>query len=334
MRNTLIAAAVLGALAAPVMADGNVTLYGQVNVVGAYVDDGTTKTIKVDNAYTSSRLGFRGEEDLGDGLKAYFQIEQGIRPDDGTSGNFASREGWVGLQGSFGKLGLGRGKTPYTNMADWFDGFSDSGKGLPIYDNKLVGAAGVLDSRYNNTVRYDSPSMSGFGASVAYSAGENKDDSVTPAKKSSDGLSALLKYGSGPLNLGLAYGQQKNKGGVNDVDNSSWLVGGTYSIDALTFGLAFQAAEQDAAVDSKRNSWLGAVAYKFGATTLRGGVIVNDKIERGGSDVADSEFVRYSVGIKQALSKRTSLLAEFTGDDNKGATKDLNAFSVGVLHTF
>ncbi|QNM95189.1 porin [Chitinimonas koreensis] len=161
------------------MADGNVTLYGQVNVVGAYVDDGTTKTIKVDNAYTSSRLGFRGEEDLGDGLKAYFQIEQGIRPDDGTSGNFASREGWVGLQGSFGKLGLGRGKTPYTNMADWFDGYSDSGKGLPIYDNKLVGATAVLDSRFNNTVRYDSPSMSGFGASVAYSAGENKDDSVT-----------------------------------------------------------------------------------------------------------------------------------------------------------
>ncbi|MGQ5523828.1 porin [Chitinimonas sp. PSY-7] len=335
MRNTVIAVAVLGALSVSSFADDNITLYGQVNVAGLYKNDGTTKQMKVDSAYTGSRIGIKGEENLGNGLKALFQVETKIRPDDATEGSFGSREAWVALQGDFGKIGLGRGKTPYTNIADWFDNYVDLANGLAAQENKQTTKDGhVLDSRWNNAIRFDSQSINGFTVSTMIGAGENKNSATNT--KSSDSAALSGRYTMGPMQLGAAYAKQNNKG-ANGVNHSAFLLAGTYAIDAFTVALGFQAGKVDspvAADNTKRNSLLMAASYQIDATNLRAGVIVNDKLKSNGVKLADSDFVRYSVGAKHSLSKRTALVAEVSGDANKGTTKDTTYIGVGALHAF
>ncbi|WP_158228942.1 porin [Chitinimonas sp. BJB300] len=342
MRTTLIAVAVLGALSAPSFADdNNITLYGQVNVAGLYKNDGATKQFKVDSAYTGSRIGIKGQESLGNGLKAFFQVETKIRPDDATEGSFGSREGWVGLQSEFGKVSLGRGKTPYTNIADWFDNYVDLANGLAVQENKQANGGNVLDSRWNNAVRFDSQDINGFTMSAMVGAGENKDNAK--GVKASNNAALSGRYVLGPMQLGAAYASQKNKDsgtvttGSQIGNHSAFLLAGSYAIDEFTVALGFQAGKVDSSVpgqDTKRNSFLMAASYQLGATNLRAGAIINDKLKKDGVKVADSDFVRYSLGAKHNLSKRTALVAEVSGDKNKGATKNLTYVGVGAMHAF
>lgn len=334
MRTTLIAAAVLGALSATAFADGSVQLYGQVNVVGTYSDNGlnngtaSTKKLSIDQGNTPSRIGFKGEEDLGDGLKAWFQIETRVNTDDAANSNFASREGWVGLQGDFGKVGLGRGKTPYTNLADTFDGLVDGARNLAIYspDN-------LINNRHNNAIRFDSASFSGLTFAAMYATGETKDDAANI--DNNNNVSVGVRYTAGPLFLGAAYNNEANRGGVNGADNTGYLLAGTYAIDAVKLGLGYQRAEKEAAaVKFKRDSFVTTVSYAMGPTTLKGGAIFGSKAKVAGVSQADSQFVRYTIGAKHALSKRTAALVEFSGDETKGNNADPKALSVGLLHSF
>jgi predicted porin len=341
MRKTLIAIAVLGAASAPSFADGNVTVYGQVNVAAMMHDDGNTKQMKIENAYTSSRFGLKGGEMLDSGMKAMFKIETSIAPDDASKGNFGSREAWVGLEGGFGKVALGRGKTPYTNMADWFEDYVDLANGLAIYDNKMpfdatLTTGGVLSSRWNNAIRYDSPDMSGFTGSAMLSAGENKDDTTTPKTKSADKMALSGVYKMGAIQLGAAYAQEKNKE-ANGIKHNAFLLAGTYAMDAFTVAAGFQTAKiknDTLAISAKRNSIVTTASYTMGSTSLRAGAIFHAKLKLGGNTVPDSSFIRYSMGVKHHLSKRTALLAELSSDANKGAVKDVRFFSVGAMHAF
>ncbi|MDN3576095.1 porin [Chitinimonas viridis] len=333
MRKALLATLVMGALAAPAFAEGTVTVYGQMNVGVVFHDEGPVTKTKVDNLYTSSRLGFKGDENLGDGLKAFWQIEQGLRPDDAATTNFASREGWVGLQGDFGKVGLGRGKTPYTNMVDWFD----------IFDGAIGAAAtasysvdSIQDSRFSNAVRYDSPNLSGFNLSGMYSFGENK----TSTTGSSDGFSGLASYSNGPIKAGLSYGQQRNLAGVSGNKKSAWQIGGIYTLGDLGLGLAYQAGEwRTAGVDYDRDTVTTTVTYKIGAGTLRAGAQFAAEADVNGKSAADSDFTRYAIGYKHGLSKRTYALVEYSAlSADKSiagaAVADQRGLAVGLMHTF
>jgi len=339
-RKLPIALAVL-ATSAAFAADNGVILYGIVNAPLSYADNGSVKQLTLASPNTPSRFGVKGEEDLGDGMKAFFQIEQAVRVDDASVGSFASREGWVGLTGTFGKIGLGRGKTPYHNLSDTWDAIVDGDRNFTVFNDGILGL--LATSRPNNAIRYDSPNFSGFSGSVHYAAGENK----TTGTDASSTVSLAGRYAGGPLFAGLAWEQSNkvaNAAGtpVDGAKNTALLLGGTFKIDTFKIGAAYQNAKQQrpGVGDTKRDAWLFDGTYDIGATTLKAGVILNQKVDISGKGRLDgTDYTRYTLGAKYAFSKRTAAYAEYTADNYKkdlaGKDKaDVSSLSLGLMHSF
>src|SRR5690606_17919796 len=116
----------------------------------------------------------KGVEDLGNGLKAKFVLEYGIGLDEG-SGPTGARQSWVGLEGGFGFIGLGRQYSPGHNYAGMLDNFGGSSAFAPhgkVRETSIFnGGAG----RWNNAINYKSPKFSGFDVQAIYAFGENGD---------------------------------------------------------------------------------------------------------------------------------------------------------------
>ncbi|MGR2679413.1 porin [Chromobacterium haemolyticum] len=155
----------------PAAAFADVTIYGKIKGGVEYVDNGSTKQTNIDDL--GSRIGFKGKEDLGNGLKAIWQVETGFGIDGqsrtgSSSGTFASRNSFVGLQSDLGTLRLGN----VSNFLDSDMGIVDSWE----YGSDALGL-GIFTrdgSRLKNSVRYDLPSIAGFSAALQYGTKEDK----------------------------------------------------------------------------------------------------------------------------------------------------------------
>ncbi len=349
MKKHLITVAVLSALAAPAaMAADIITMYGQVNLGYSYNDNYgiTEKMHRIDGMGPSSRIGFRGTEQLGDDMSAFFQLESTIAPDDASaSGAFGTREAWVGLSGkSWGSIGLGRGKTPYTNAVELLDNAMDGRLGLAYYEvDKGI-------TRYNNTVKYTSPNLSGFVGTLMLATGENGDSSKPNAEvKNTFNYAMHLNYKTGPVMLVGAYANEANVGGVYNRDNESFFVGGEYMAQDWFVHAGLQHLKKDN-VDAKTSHWkrtsfgLNGGYYLDKKNLIRAGFIYGDKYKSTtpagvSTSVADSQYVQWQVGYKYLFSKRTSFVTEY-GSINYGDHKvyklntDPKVFSVGILHAF
>ncbi|MEI6737101.1 MAG: porin, partial [Pseudomonadota bacterium] len=209
MNKKLIALAVAAATVAPVaMAQtaNPVTLYGRVYVMFESVkaDGGTATPISSRNRVANDGpglLGVRGTEDLGGGLKAWFQMETEFRFDSSDLPNFGNRNSGIGLTGNFGTVMLGRWDTPIKLVAAKYDQFGDTtiaGYGAAMGDR------GNFGRREQNVAQYWSPNFSGFQARVSYTANEAKTATVNPVVT---GFNA--SYDQGPVSLG--YGFEKHK---------------------------------------------------------------------------------------------------------------------------
>jgi len=368
MKKQLLAAAIVGALAAPAFAaDSPVIIYGIINTTYAYADNlalalkDTVKQSRVDAGNTGTRIGFKGEEVIDGSLKAFFQVETGFRGDDAagsgsSSGLFGSREAWVGLNGDFGKIGIGRGKSPYTNLADIFD--INNGVGdLEMYTEKN-GLNGFMSSRFNNAIRYDSPNFSGFSGSVMYGAGENK----TPSVDATQNWDVAAKFEQGPVMAALAYNNEKNVGAtpVDGSKNRAWLLTSTYKImDNFKVGASYQNAIIETKAVKKERDYFDMIAiFSIDKLDLRGGALWGSKIKwnnktAGVSNTVDgTKTVRYTIGAQYNLSKRTAAYVEYNGDnfDKDAASVGLNtaknanvttvdradfsALNIGLIHKF
>ena len=207
MNKKLIALAVAGATFAPaVMAQtaNPVTVYGRIWVmVNSIKASGTgttslgTRTTVVDE---SSLIGFRGTEDLGGGLKAFFQLESSAPPDAG-GGTFGSRNSGVGLVGGFGTIVLGRWDSPFKLSAIFVDPFSQNtiGNQLSIINT------GDFNRRENNMIQYWTPNVNGFSARLMYGANEGKTATANP-----NSTSISLDYAAGPFRINYANEQHKD----------------------------------------------------------------------------------------------------------------------------
>ncbi|WP_053074442.1 MULTISPECIES: porin [unclassified Chromobacterium] len=155
----------------PAAAFADVTIYGKIKGGVEYVDNGSTKQTNIDDL--GSRIGFKGKEDLGNGLKAIWQVETGFGIDGqsrtgSSSGTFASRNSFVGLQSDLGTLRLGN----VSNFLDSDMGIVDSWE----YSSDALGL-GIFTrdgKRLKNSVRYDMPSIAGFSAALQYGTKEDK----------------------------------------------------------------------------------------------------------------------------------------------------------------
>lgn len=207
MQKKLLAVAMLGAFAGAAFAQSSVTAFGILDVGVRYVDNdsaGHQWTMATDGSL-QSRLGFRGTEDLGDGLKAGFWLESAVAADTGTANaqRFWHRRSTVSLiSDSLGELRLGRDNTAtYWNL-NVFDPFNNNGVGAmtTLFPAAVASQAVQTLVRADNVVGYFLPgNLGGIYGQAQYAAGEGNDDNKY--------VGGRIGYAAGPLDVALAYGQ-------------------------------------------------------------------------------------------------------------------------------
>lgn len=308
MKKSLLALAVLGAFAGAASAQSSVTLYGKLDLGFAKAAGSADKQV-ADGS--SSRVGFRGVEDLGGGLKALFQFEHRFNPDTGTVTNTAFWHGLstVGLGGSFGTVNLGRQYTAAYSLAtgviDPFGGDTVAG----LRDESLTKSVARL--RTDNSVRYDGA----FGGlKVAADIAE------TPAGGVDRPYSVAAQYAAGPFMVAASY---DNPTGAND--NLATL-GGSYAFGPAKVSLGIGRGDNNSNVRVKQA--LAGVTVSVGAA---GQVLAGYAQEEVGTADATKKV---SLGYRHNLSKRTQLYTDVTRVNDLLSKTEKTGYDFGVIHTF
>lgn len=266
MKKSLLALAVLGSFAAAAQAQTSVTIYGIVDAGVFYQNKAGANNNSLfavnSGGLSGSRLGFKGSEDLGGGLKANFQMEMGFNADTGTVGQtdtgsmLFGRTSTVGLSGNFGSINLGRQTDfAYSGTAGGIATFSHAG---------YVGAFSKVDGntqarlqgdRTNNSIRYDMPQFGGLNGGVMVGLGEQAGGGSAGAV-----YAAGLKYDNGPLAFGGDYYQSKE--GTTPADRNLINAGGVPPASVANGGV-------NAGATATKTFTLGA-SYNFGFGKLYG----------------------------------------------------------------
>lgn len=380
MQKKLIALAIAGIVAAPAFAADNVTIYG---VAGAYYQNqktDVTTTATGANVNTSvsqiqsdgesgSRIGFKGTEDLGGGLKANFVIETGLWIDTAANRGSAAapmglgdRQAYVGLSGNWGAVNLGRQySSEFFHMAArevW--GYADW--------SALLGAGLAVDTRINNAISYTSPSFGGFSGRLMLGLGE----STTTPKNAGNTTHLNLDYANGPLWVGYGY-LNKNvdtaaTAAANGVcqNTTTGLITTTVGAACAAGNTAIVVGAAAVAATSGSNTWnsLGA-SYDFGMAKVEGsyqqrkagitgvktngwqlganfkaganGAVIIQFAQNNDKAVADLDSKAWALGYQHTMSKRTNLIVGASSVDQSGAaatTTDTRKYFGGIRHTF
>lgn len=358
MKKSLLALAVLAASGAA-MAQSSVTLYGVADAGVTYVNGDKNWSGVTSGNNLTSRIGFRGVEDLGGGLKANFRLEAGLNLDngDGASGYAGAKAGdglafkrqsTVGLEGGFGEVRLGRELTAAYNATARYDVFGSVGLGQSrlwadggVVDGSANAAAVTTNQRVSNAVTYVSPNFSGFKAAVNYGFGE-----VAGANSDSQYLGAGLTYDNGPLSVGL--GLERLNKGANSVATGKinvWSLGGSYDLGVAKILAGYRESKVDlVAGDNKRKGYMLAVTAPVGPGLVRAAYNRYENNNVGVKVKAD----QFAVGYVYGLSKRTSVYGTYAYLKNKDGAQVWNlgtpatlkdngaqqGFQVGVSHSF
>jgi len=322
MKKSLIALAVLASSGAA-MAQSSVTLYGVVDTSIGYVKGQENANGMLNSGNATSRLGFRGVEDLGSGLKAEFVLEGEIAPDTGASNdkgdamNF-KRQSTVGLSGNFGQVRLGRALTASYNAVSRYDLFGTVGLGATLAWKE------GYQNRSNNMISYISPKFSGFGVGVDYGFGEQE------SNRDARYVGIGATYDNGPLSLGLGYDKQNNGLVVgNPEDLTTWQLGGSYDLSVvklLAFYKETKYKEIASGTSEKLKTWNLGLSAPVGAA----GVVKATYNNYKWSDSSD-KAQQFSLGYVHSMSKRTALYGTYSYLKNKnGADFALNSALAGA----
>ena len=391
MNKKLVALAVAGAFALPLAAEAQtgaqVTLYGRANMdlefvkaSGAGAADGSTTTVTRVSS-NSSRFGLRGTEALGGGLTAFFQVENSVNWDGNGAGNantIANRETFVGLQGSYGQIWLGRSLSPYDDTTPiWASGPYNYNTGLfnnsSLWANNsnAIGGEAIAgyDDRYSNSIRWNSPTWSGFTVEVQLASKENTAHSW--------GFFPGVFYNNGPIQAGFTYARHDkircyNAAGTSyapcaassgitglAAKDDAFTLAGSYDFGVARVALMYEHLKYETPTgDLKRDMWGisgtipmgGGLWYVYYGRAGDGKGGASDSETRinslkHGSDTASSNF---EIGYRYDLSKRTSLNAGYVmirNDARANYTFNVNGYAVapggdpqgfvlGIIHNF
>jgi predicted porin len=336
---------------------GNVTIYGFLKVDAESVNAGTGNTGRISN--NLSVLGFRGQEDLGDGMEAFFQLESNVFVDTGAGGEFTRNTG-VGLRGKFGQVLAGIWESPYRFVSVYaidpftagiFASNSIMGNGFVTAANGVAPAS--FDRRQKNLLQYFSPSLNGWNARIAVSAKEEKTAGSNPGM-----MSGLLTYEAGPVYLAYGFERHTDYFAANTADVGHKL-GAAYSLGNTRLRFAWEKLryEPTAATSLSRNAWQLAATHQLGNGIFRASYVRaqdasgNAKAGIGGigKPGAESGASQYALGYGYNLSKRTELWAAYTKINNDRyasynlsgnpitglvAGQDPSGFGLGITHKF
>ena len=346
MKKSLIALAVLAASGAA-MAQSSVTLFGIVDTNVGYVDNANAAGDSVYGLGTSgnatSRLGFRGVEDLGGGLKAGFHLEGEIFGDDGNASGFNfKRRSTVSLAGGFGEVRLGRDYTPgYSKFISYdlfgqvgigqFMGWSNWNGNNQTTANNNNDANGI---RSSNMISYYTPNFSGFTAGLGYGFDEKAD---TTNSKKGRYVGGYVAYDNGPLSVALSYDESSAltlgaitgvSPAVNGVDRNRLTLGGSYDLNVVKLNAILQETKDDVPGGSERK----VNAYMLGASAPVGAGEVKLQYALYDQKAIDSKAHQISLGYVHNLSKRTAVYGTVAYMDNKDASKlNLSAKGLGTI---
>ncbi len=342
-------AAALTATAA--QAEENYTLYGKARMSINSTDNGSTRANDV--ASNSSRLGFKGTEDLGNGLRAIFQMETLVTMDGSATDGLLfgkPRNSYIGLAAPLGTLVLGVTDNAYKLATSKLDIWSDSmGDFNTIIGSvsRTTGPKTPFNEREPSSINYWSPKMSGFQLLAAYRLDED-------ATVKRDRYSVAGVYENGPYYASVAYEKHDNDNvdgaDGNDTNGLTAGLGYTFNADKTKLGLVYESLSEDnEASVFDRNAWYVALSHKMDSNTVKIAYA-----RAGDNDYASNTGANwYVVGLDHALSKRTALYALYARSDNDtgaryglgtgGSTGNVtlvaaganpSTFSIGINHDF
>ena len=353
MKKTLVALAVLGSFAGVASAATSVTLYGTVDAGyegWSYGKDFSTRNntfVQGGTSEANSKIGVKGQEDLGNGLAATFQLEGDVNADVGSADLF-NRESTVGLKGAFGEVKVGKSKS---QMELALGGVVP---GRRVADVDLYSVAA---KRHSNGLfySYDNAGFS-FGADVTTKGGALGDDKEgEKGQKVGWGVRAGYAGNVGGNVTLLARAAYQRDGVVLPNDKQQYEAGGLlaavvpYANNALTVGVAYAQGRGDAAdllsakagtarvYADKARTWSGVIASSFGPNDSAYVKYQQRKGKLDDGSVAYNGNV-WAIGYEHALSKRTSVYADVAyatikqpqASDKGTAT----GYSVGLSHSF
>lgn len=374
MQKKIIALAVAALASSAAFAQTNVTIYGIVDA-GVSFDNSKVdgNQFRVQSGQSAgSRIGFKGTEDLGNGLSASFVLEQGFAVDNGqqtvhgvnggdtagtntntqAGGSFFQRQAYLALSSkAAGTVAFGRQYTPFFAAKAQSDVF---GLGMGGTMDNLMGYVPGDANRLNNVAAYVSPTFAGFTATAAYSTGDENNVKDTAQSREGKTWALLGNYNNFGLNLNLAYHNARTAAN-GDIQGKAWILGGNYNLGMAKLHAAYSAgkAENTATnVDTaKGRVYHLGVAVPFGKNTFKVGYTVGqDRLT--GNDQADAKL--WGLAYEYALSKRTSAYAGYARLNNEtnanrvintatsngltntvnGAGADRTSINLGIRHSF
>ena len=349
MNKKLIATAMGLAMAGGMsLATADVKLYGQLDVSIDSIDiDGGVDDVNMGS--NRSAVGFKGSEDLGNGLEAFFKVEYQVDIDDsgdvgpayeddttegGDGDGWKARDQYIGLKGeSWGKLTFGSMSTAYKSPAAALDPFyrtRNQARNIGLQSSLHKGRGEEGQGRATNTVRYDSPSFGGVAFAGTYTLDNDETDG-----EDDDPYSLGITYNGGPIYAFASYITTDTEVAGND-ENEAWQVGakGTFG-DAAVWAIY----EKDEGLISGGPGSDGADIWGIGASyTIGNNLISLDYAEGDDTDLAGggtlaTEYATWRLGAKHNFSKRTMVYITHANIDvDAGGETDLT--SLGMRHNF
>ncbi|KQX88796.1 porin [Variovorax sp. Root473] len=360
MKKSLLVLAAMAACGAA-SAQSTVTLFGVVdaayrNVANKSVSTNpfgpgysvkASRTELANSGLSSSRLGFRGVEDLGGGLSASFWLEAPITNDDGATGvSSFTRRSTVSLAGSFGELRLGRDKTATVMNEEQFDPFGDTGIGgsliIDANEASVSGSGYGSNSTYkraSNMVQYFLPRLGGFYGNVAYGLAEQTRLSPDTAASTNTGrhIGGRLGYTTGPFDIAASYAQNDTSfttgSGAAAVARpgkiKTFNLGATYDFGvAKLFGEVSRSKDERNALNIFTTGQdVDLTGYLLGVTVPVGPGVIRasysqvkydfNRVPVFGVNNADPKASKLALGYVHNLSKRTALYGTVARVSNK-----------------
>ncbi|UTH74323.1 porin [Chromobacterium sp. IIBBL 290-4] len=359
MKKTLIA---LTVATLPAAAFADVTIYGQIKGGVENVDAGGVNKTNIDDM--GSRIGFKGSAELGNGLKAIWQVESGFDI-DGTNrqnyGTLASRESFVGLDTGFGKVRLGNISTFSDSDMSVVNPWTSSNNALQL------NAFARDDERVKNAIRFDTANYNGFHGAFLYGTKEDKNDVF--ANAATDSAQREL------YNLGLSY---ENSGffgkyqyihqtavtlakGVQTQANDSHRLEAGYNANNLLVAFGYRNDKGDSTITPfsfltganvpadgrkyKSQEYALTAAYTMGAFTPKITYAQAKDYKVDGNTMPDSGYKQFLVGVDYQMSKRTVVgmqYGEIKADqnifsntaDNSSSGSKLRGLGLNMVHSF
>ena len=374
MNKKLLSMAVAAAMVAPTAAMAEAVLYGKLHMSIDWADVengfegwGVNGGAGVPGEGRANRIGVKGSEDLGNGMKAIYQVEFGVKmTEESTTGNAASgsndsitmRNSFVGLTGGWGTFVVGRNDTPMKTSTGKLDLFADT---MADYN----GTVGFDDVRADNAIAYVSPNLAGFqlaatvhagGASTA-GYGENiNSDSLAEA------YSIAGIYSNGPFYASLAYeslgselymdtatSDDKFARNYIDDDYTKWRVGlGLMDWNGFTLTGIYEeqsnlpAGQISRLATEKLKLWQIQAGYSFGNNMVKAMYGSGDRDGRFDEvnsirdvrDTVEGDYYTWAIAFDHNLSKRTKAYVLYTQVDDDRPSTDWDGFSIGMIHNF